>query len=317
MKEFKGFVKGVNLGGWMSQCDYSKDRLDHFITEEDFPRIAALGLDHVRLPFDFNIVENAEGTAYLQDGFDRIARAVSLAKKSGLNIILDLHKAAGYSFDEGEKESGLFENEKLQERFIRLWEKMAVQFGHDPEHVAFELLNEVTDQAFSKSWNALARRCIERIRAIAPDVVILVGSYWNNHASAVKDLDLPYDDRIVYNFHSYDPLGFTHQFAPWVHHEDVNHAVTYAESGATEAYFEALFSEAISVAEKNGTVLYCGEYGVIDRVSPEETLPWFTAINKVFTRHNIGRAAWTWRGMDFELCGPRMAGILEELAKVM
>ena len=41
MKEFKGFTRGVNLGGWFSQCDYSDDRLNNFIVEEDFARIAA------------------------------------------------------------------------------------------------------------------------------------------------------------------------------------------------------------------------------------------------------------------------------------
>lgn len=317
MKEFKGFVKGVNLGGWMSQCDYSKDRLDHFITEKDFERIAAIGLDHVRLPFDFNIVETADGSAYIEDGFERIGRAIALAKKNGLNIILDLHKAAGFSFDQGENESGLFESEALQDRFCRLWEQMAVRFGHDPEHVAFELLNEVTDQAMSKAWNALAKQCIERIRVLAPDVVILVGSYWNNHSSAVKDLDAPYDDKIVYNFHSYDPLLFTHQFASWVRDQDVNHKQSFAESGASEEYFEKLFAEAIAYAKKNNTVLYCGEYGVIDYVDPENTLAWYKTINAVFTRHNIGRAAWTWHGMNFELNGPRMVEILPELAKVM
>ena len=32
MRDF-GFYRGVNLGGWFSQCDYSEDRMDHFITE--------------------------------------------------------------------------------------------------------------------------------------------------------------------------------------------------------------------------------------------------------------------------------------------
>ena len=35
MKE-KGFYRGINFGGWMSQCDYSEDRLNNFIKEEDF-----------------------------------------------------------------------------------------------------------------------------------------------------------------------------------------------------------------------------------------------------------------------------------------
>ena len=35
MLKEKGFYKGVNLGGWMSQCDYSFERLDGFITDKD------------------------------------------------------------------------------------------------------------------------------------------------------------------------------------------------------------------------------------------------------------------------------------------
>ena len=36
MKTWKGYQKGVNLGGWFSQCDYSEDRFNNFITEDDF-----------------------------------------------------------------------------------------------------------------------------------------------------------------------------------------------------------------------------------------------------------------------------------------
>ena len=39
MKDF-GFYRGVNLGGWFSQCDYSRERLDHFIEEKDIDEIA-------------------------------------------------------------------------------------------------------------------------------------------------------------------------------------------------------------------------------------------------------------------------------------
>ncbi|MDO5435453.1 MAG: cellulase family glycosylhydrolase, partial [Clostridia bacterium] len=279
MKEFKGFRRGVNLGGWMSQCDYSKDRLDNFITEPDFAKIASWGLDHVRLPFDYNIVETENGDAYIEDGFRRIGEAIRLSRKYGLNIILDLHKTCGFSFDKGETQFGLFDDPALQERFCRLWEQMARRFGNDPEHVAFELLNEVTEQEYSKKWNELAKKCIGRIRAFAPDTVILVGSYWNNHATAVKDMDPPYDDKIVYNFHSYDPLPFTHQGAHWVDSLDINARVPFEESGATEAFFEDLFAEAVKIAEERGTVLYCGEYGVIDVAEPGDVLKWYGTIN--------------------------------------
>ena len=33
MRKINGFNKGVNFGGWLSQCSYEKLHLDTFITE--------------------------------------------------------------------------------------------------------------------------------------------------------------------------------------------------------------------------------------------------------------------------------------------
>ena len=129
-----GFRRGVNLGGWFSQCDYSEDRLEHFITEKDLDRIAAWGLDHVRIPVDYNVLENEDGS-WCEKGFMRIGRAIGWCKARGLKVVLDLHKTAGFSFDIGEAENGFFVNEKLQDRFYALWEEMARRF-YDAENVA-------------------------------------------------------------------------------------------------------------------------------------------------------------------------------------
>ena len=119
MKTWKGYQKGVNLGGWFSQCDYSEDRFNNFITEDDFKELTSWGLDHLRLPVDYNLVETEDGQ-YKEEGFARIKRALELGHKYGFNMILDLHKTAGYSFDPGEKQSGFFGNEdKLWKRNIQ------------------------------------------------------------------------------------------------------------------------------------------------------------------------------------------------------
>ena len=316
MKEFKGFKKGIDLGGWLSQCDYSTDRLENFISGDDIKTIAGWGADHVRLPVDFNVLEDGNG-GYSEKGFGYLRKAVDLCFENGLNIVLDLHKTAGFSFDKGEQETGFFDSAELQERFYRLWEQIAERFGSHPDKIAFELLNEVTDESFSKTWNRIAKECIARIRKFAPVTPILVGSYWNNSVTAVKDLDAPYDENTVYNFHCYDPLIFTHQHASWVDSDrfDVSKDVSFEESGASPEYFEALFADAIKKAEENGTVLYCGEYGVIDRVPPEDVVKWFKAINTVFERHNIGRCAWSYKEMDFGFTDKRLDGVREELLK--
>ena len=62
MKKFEGFQKGVNLGGWISQFDrYDIEHFDTFITKKDIDYIASLGFDHVRVPVDYNVLEDEEG----------------------------------------------------------------------------------------------------------------------------------------------------------------------------------------------------------------------------------------------------------------
>lgn len=110
----------------------------------------------------------------------------------------------------------------MQERFYKLWEHIAKRYAVSDGSIAFELLNEVTEQSYKDIWNSIIKNCIERIRRIAPDTYILVGGYWQNSPDAVPDLEVPYDDKVIYNFHCYDPLMFTHQGAYWVENMDKN-----------------------------------------------------------------------------------------------
>lgn len=303
----KGFYRGVNLGGWFSQCDYSEERQDHFIEEADFETIASWGLDHVRLPVDYNVCE------LMDDGIARIRKAIDAAVSHGLNVMLDLHKTPGYSFDAGEQEAGFFDSREYQERFFRIWERFAEEFGPDHEHVAFDLLNEITDPSYLPAWKKISAECIARIRRSAPQTVIIVGSYNYNDVRAVCELDPPQDSLVAYNFHCYEPHEFTHQGAYWDPRLDRSKRVAFRDAGVTPEYFEELFESATAKAAEHGADLYCGEYGVIDVVSPEDALEWYKVIHKVFEKHGISRAAWSFREMDFGIADKRMDEVREEL----
>ena len=314
MKEF-GFWRGVNLGGWFSQCDYSRERLDHFITEKDLDVIAGWGLDHVRVPMDYNVLETEDGK-FSEEGFERIRRVTEQCGERGLRVVLDLHKTVGFSFDSEEQEEGFFTSPEYQERFWRLWEELSRAFC-DPDRIAFEMLNEVTDREWSDAWNRIAAECIVRIRKNAPKSLILLGGYHNNSPEAVKDLDAPADDRVIYNMHCYEPLPFTHQGAHWVPQLDINARVRFAEAGATPDFFRDLFAEAIATSQERGTGLYCGAYGVIDNATPEDTVLWFRAIHEVFEEYQISRCVWSYRQMDFGLSDPRLDGVRDELIRYL
>lgn len=316
MQNFSGYKKGIDLGGWLSQCCHTTEHYDTFISSEDIEKIASWGCDHVRLPIDWNLVENEDGSEK-KSGYAYIDKTVKWCRFFGLNLILDLHKTAGFSFDKGENESGFFESEELQERFYKLWERFSKRYAVSDGTIAFELLNEVTEQSYKDRWNSIIRNCIERIRKYAPNTVILVGGYWQNSPDAIPDLDTPYDDKVVYNFHCYDPLEFTHQGAYWVDGMDTSFRKSFDSTGLTPEFFMGRFERAKDAADKNGTVLYCGEYGVIDNATPEDTVKWFRTINAAFEKMGIGRAAWNYKEKDFGLSDERLRGVIDELKKYL
>ncbi len=342
MKQFTGFMHGIDLGGWLSQCVHTMEHYETFITEADFRTVKEWGLDHVRIPVDYDLVETPDGT-YKEEGFAILQRAVDWCGKYGLNMLLDLHKTFGFSFDPGEKENGFFENPASRERFFRLWEEFAERFGQYAGRLSFELLNEVTDSAYSDIWNQTAEQCIERIRRIAPAISILVGGYHHNSFHALKDLLPPADENIVYNFHFYEPLVFTHQGAYWIPEMGTSYRMPLRSSyGRYDAdtrqhtagwgadlsrynpdktfgseFFEDCLAEAAAVAEERNAALYCGEFGVIDLASPEDTLDWYRMVCSCFDRYGIGRAAWSYREMDFGLADPRMDPVRAEILKVL
>lgn len=343
MRQWDGYRRGVDLGGWFSQCKYSDEHFDTFIGKDDIDKIASWGMDHVRLPIDYNLLETENGE-YIPKGFMRVETAISWAHQNGLNIIIDLHKTFGYSFDVGEKQEGFFENEQYQERFYKLWEQIATHFGELHEYVAFELLNEVTDPSVSDTWNRISDTCIRRIRRIAPKTAILVGGFWNNSPSAVKYLNPPQDENIVYNFHCYEPLVFTHQGAEWIagmpgefrisfnstnreYVEAMNKVFTNGpkilpvgmaeDEKVSERFFIDYFKEPVEYAEKYNVPLYCGEYGVIDRAKPEEALAWYSAIHTAFEHYGIGRAAWSYKEMDFGLTDEHLESVFNDLVNLL
>ena len=342
MRDFVGFKKGVNLGGWLSQCDYSENTLENFITENDIERIAGWGADHVRLPFDFNVIINENGEMK-PDAFKYLDRAVSWTAKHGLNIILDLHKTLGFSFDPGENESGFFSDEKYQDIFVNMWVKIAEHFAGGGKNIAFELLNEITDDAFAEPWNKISRRAIEAIRQVAPNNYIVIGGIHNNSIKGLSLMEKPADDKIVFTFHFYDPLIFTHQKAYWfdgmpADFEMAYPAATaeyiekskkfpekkvwevfdgYGEDIVDARFMEFYMREAVSAAEKMNTPLYCGEYGVIEVAPLPDTLRWHRDMRDVFNKLNIGHSVWVYKALDFGFMDDARKDIYDELTKLI
>lgn len=339
MRIAEGFQKGVNLGGWLSQGSLDKEHLDTFIQEADIAKIASWGADHVRLPLDYENVEYEDGRTK-EEGFRYIDNCILWCRKYNLNLVLDLHKTYGYIFDDPEYSKDFFHSPALQERFLALWDTIIHRYANDTDIMMFELLNEIVPMDVVEEWNTLALKGVRVIRNVSSTARILYGGVGYNAVTSIKKLMPPVDEYIVYNFHCYEPLIFTHQTAQWVvdmpsdfhieypgnfeEYMKISRSMRGAMTGALADesltltqlgpdFFERMFQDGIEAAARFDVPLYCGEYGVIDQAPPEDTARWFHDINSVFEKYGIGRAVWNYKEKDFGLADSHYDSVRDAL----
>ena len=327
MKVFEGFRNGINIGGWISQFDkYDTAHFETFITKEDIDYIAKMGYDHVRVPVDYNVLEDEQGNI-LESGFAYLEKCREWCEANGLNMLIDLHECYGYSFDPLKKNMDrkkFFYDDNLQNRFLKLWAEIAARFKGHQNQVAFEPLNEVVLEEVADAWNNVIARYINMMRQIVPEAYLVIGGVCYNNVLSVPLIKVPDTYKIVFNFHCYEPMIFTHQGAYWV--EDmpsdfrIGYPKTLAEyrSKSTELskalagavfkegiseigvdFFNDIFAPAVEAAEKADVPLYCGEYGVIDLAADDDKNRWLKDIHKAFDKYNIGYALWNYKEKDF------------------
>lgn len=332
MKRFEGYMRGINLGGWLSQCaEYSEGHYSSFITENDIKNISEWGLDHIRLPVDYNVIEDEDGRV-LPNGYKHIDDCIEWCEKYGLNVIIDLHKTKGFAFDNTAENNIMFDSHELQKRFISLWTNIAARYGKNG-NVVFEPLNEVS-KIDSRKWNALISKLLSAIRPFAPDKKIIFGGTQWNSVHTLKLLEIPDDKNIVYNFHFYEPFLFTHQHASWLSavsdismrypgtmeiYRKISENIGCFGSGLKNTdemgaeFMDKLISEAVDAAVNADVPLYCGEYGVIDQAVISDTAVWFEDIHSIFEKHGIGRAVWTYKELDFGINDEHYVSCLDRI----
>lgn len=340
----KSLQVGLNLGGWISQYPtYDHQYFKTFLSREDIQRIADWGMDHVRLPVDYPVLEDdSQPGVYKASGFDYIESCLEWCRQNNLRVILDLHKAPGFAFDALDQAS-LFESPAKQKRFIELWSAI-VQYFADRlgDALAFELLNEIV-LPDSGPWNTLVTEAIARIRLIDPERLILVGGNQYNAADELQNIKVLDDPNILYTFHFYLPLTVTHQRAPWIPPiVEYNRQLSYPGQEASglasivrkysedthrldrevgvpfdKEYLHAALQPAIDFSKRIRQPVYCGEFGVFEGAPLATRLNWTRDFIELLNQFGIGRAYWTYKALDFGLVDKDGKVVSQELVEIV
>lgn len=171
-------LKGVNLGNWLmlefwmmgqstkaidDQCSLEatldkrfgyaeRERLlqlhrDNWITNRDWDMIPKFGLNLVRLPFIWSLIEDEKKPGTLRaDAWKYLDSAIANAEARGIYVILDLHGAVGnqgwehHSGCAGKNE--YWATPEFQKRTTWLWQQVAGRYKNRASVAGYSLLNE-------------------------------------------------------------------------------------------------------------------------------------------------------------------------------
>lgn len=243
-------LRGTNFGGWGIMedwfCPYTnpagldpvyktlearfgseatrelfKTYRSNWITEIDYKNVADLGMNVIRLPIWYrNFQSDDNGTWYRKaDGsidFSELDTAVSLCKKYGLYLIIDLHGLPGYQNDYDHcgqsKSMSLFDDTEQGARYrevvIDFWVELAKHYAGESTIAMYDLMNEplgtniTRDGSFQQTFWDLSNDIYQAVRAVDPDHIISMEAIWD--PSAIASPDVYGWENIVYQEHLYD-----------------------------------------------------------------------------------------------------------------
>ena len=335
---------GVNLGGWLSQSPLSDSHIQNFIQKKDFKKIASWGFNSIRLPVDGQWLFDKKGTGDLSPkSFAFLKKIIGWASEAKLLTILDLHQVPWHSFARPELEN-LWKNGEDLDSFCRCWVELTRAFRKEKAPLWFDVLNEPT-AVNSADWNRVAKKVVEAIRKENPQRKIMVESTFWGSVLRLEDLAGALEGpQLVYSFHFYLPMLVTHQGAPWwldgkpygekvFYPGPIPKAKEYLSGKLPDSTRSVLefenrvwnkdtLREILSPVRrltKKGLDLYCGEFGVFEKVNRETRLNWTRDVVSLLSEAKAGWAYWNYKWLDFGLrpkAGNRTGRLDDEMLQV-
>lgn len=230
-------LRGAGLGGWMNMENFitgypghehqhraamlkvlGKEKqefffdkfLEYFFMEDDAKFFASLGLNCIRLPFNYRHFEDDMNPQVLKEsGFKHLDRVIDLCAKHHIYTILDLHTCPGgqnpdWHSDSGSSYAAFWDHKDHQDRTIWLWEEIAKHYKDNAWVAGYNPINEPCDP---QHWRlpAFYDRFEPAIRKIDPVHILWFDG--NTFAAEWKHFDhvLP---NSVYSLHDYSQMGF-------------------------------------------------------------------------------------------------------------
>jgi len=275
----KVYLRGVSFGNEVWTTDGIP--VTHH-DEEDFKRLRGLGMNAVRFYLNYKTFEKEDLPYQYQDqAWDWLDQNVAWAGEHEVYLILNMHLSQGGFQAHGEGHA-LWNEDSNQDRLSALWKAIAERYKDEPYVAGYGLLNEPVPDRAVEQWRVLAQRLAHDIRTVDKNHLLFVERCINvqsqNHDEENFNFPMVSDDKVVYEFHIYQPYVYTHQLLEWAGGEDggtypddgqyhyLNEAKGYDNSSAiafkrNKAYLRAVIERYVNWAKSRQVPVYMGEFG--------------------------------------------------------
>ena len=200
----------VDVAGEAGADRYFERYRETYVQEEDVQKLADWGYDHVRLPFHWNVLWDADAEAFREDGFALVDTFLGWCRAAGLPVILDLHAAPGgqspHNIADAHGTAELWTGPNAQanqDLTVHLWEEIARRYKDDRLVVGYDLINEpvLPDDVTGADMRAFFVRLTDAVRAIDPHHVLFFEG--DVFANVFDGLPPAWDENMVWAFHKY------------------------------------------------------------------------------------------------------------------
>lgn len=217
---------------------------------------------------------------------------VTRARLAGLMVIVDAHPRDAYR-------ARYFASAVEQQRFAAMWREIIQVTARDG--VFFELMNEPGNAA----WWPIQGRLLAQLRTLTAAPLIANG----DNSGSLPDLirHAPYKiPRVIYNFHFYNPMTYTHQGAPWDAKYRALHDIPYAGDALDRAKTGAQIAAAAAWRDLYRVPLTCDEYGAWAAAPSRERYLW--DVSAALDSAGISRTLWQNGGFAVRPSVPLLRG---------
>ena len=305
------FTKGVNITGWFGASNARSVPFTKF-TKKDLQNIKSLGCDVVRLPITLHYMTNGAPDYTIDPLFyTYLDQVIDWTEELQLNLIIDNHTI------------DVATSKTVEAPLLKIWPQMARHYKDRSMLIFYEILNE-PNGLLDTYWSAIQAKVVDSIRAYdTKHTIVVTGAGWGGIAglTALKKLS---DPNLIYSFHFYDPMLFTHQGASWTNPSQIDLTGvpfpydaarmpacpaslkgTWVETSLNVAYktdgtvakLKSTIDLAVKYATTNGVKIFCGEMGVYNMNSlDKDRVEWYKTVTAYLTQKDIPWTMWDYKG---------------------